>query len=250
MNVKKFAGSLTLTALLALPLTASADSFGVNTGTGVFVGANGIVRVIGAQVTSISDSILNAITSFGNIVLNWNVTATSTTKIIAAGSKNATLADIHVGDRIRFVGTTTSTSSPFAVTARKIVDMTTTLMHGLVVGTASDVNASAQTFTLTGRGHRTLMVQANASTTISQEHATTTFASIQNGDEVKVGGVLNADGSVLTATRIVIKHNDDRDEDNRGRGNRDDDDDDRGHRGEGRDFIRLFDHFRFGVERD
>ena len=47
--------------------------------------------------------------------------------------------------------------------------------------------------------------------------ATTTLASVQAGDEVKVSGTPNADGSVITATKVVVRT--DRDEDNnRGKG--------------------------------
>lgn len=128
-SIKKIMGSATLAALMLMPLAASADTIGAHAGTGVFIATNGIVRVIGAEVASISGNVVSAVTSLGGVLINWNVTATSTTKVIANGSASSTVADIHVGDKIGFVGTALSTSSPFFVTASKIRDITTSPVH-------------------------------------------------------------------------------------------------------------------------
>lgn len=214
MNViKKFVGTTTLAVLMCMPLAASADSIGLRSGTGVFVGENGVVHVMGAQISAISGNIISAFTSIGNIVMNWTVNASSDTKIFAGGSKTATVADFKIGDTIAFSGTT-STSSPLSVSAKKIVDITAAPFRGKVVGTVSNVNTAAQTFTLT-MGNRTVTVQANSATTIQIDGDASTFASIQNGDRVKIGGTLNAANTILTATSISVKEkreHDDKDE--------------------------------------
>lgn len=239
-NVKKILGTTTLTMLMLMPLSASADSAGFRSGTGIFVGENGIVRVIGAQVSSVSDNFINAFTTIGNIVMNWTVNASSTTKVRAGGMATSSMNLIHVGDTIAFSGTTTGTTSPFTVTARKIIDLTTLPFREHVTGTVSNVNATAQTFTVTS-GNRTLIVQANASTTVSVDGTASTFAAIQNGQKVKVKGSLNTANTVLTATTIVVKTQSNN-------GNNDHDDDDRSKRDEaGRMHGKLFSDLRLDI---
>ncbi len=123
-SITKLMGTATLIAFLALPLAASADSFGAHGGIGVFIGANGIVRVVGAQVASISGSVVNAVSTFGSIVLDWTINTSTSTKITARGSATSSVGAIHSGDTISFTGTAASTSSPLTVAARVIHDLT------------------------------------------------------------------------------------------------------------------------------
>ena len=72
-------------------------------------------------------------------------------------------------------------------------------------GKISSVNSANGSFVIT-KGDRSVTVQTNASTTIMVNGtATTTLASVQAGDEVKVSGTPNADGSVITATKVVVR---------------------------------------------
>ncbi len=136
-TLKKILGTTTLAVLVCMPIAASADSIGARGGTGVFVGENGVVHVLGAQVSAISGNVISAFTSIGNVVMNWTINASSDTKIAGGGSKSATVADLHVGDKIAFSGTN-STSSPLTISARKIVDITTTPPRTHKTDTMSD----------------------------------------------------------------------------------------------------------------
>lgn len=123
-SITKFMGTATLAAFMLLPLGASADSLGARGGVGVFVGQNGIVHVLGAQVASISGSVVNAVSTFGSVVLNWTVNTSNSTKIFVGGSATSSVSAIHTGDKISFTGNASSTSSPLTVTARVIHDIT------------------------------------------------------------------------------------------------------------------------------
>src|SRR3989338_7312882 len=213
-------GSAALTAAFVLmPFAASAATVNASSSTGVIISPNGIVRVIGADVTAVGSGFVSAATTIGNTILNWLVNISAATKVSGNGTVNASTTGISVGDRIAFKGALTSTSSsPLVVAATKIRDMTTILPFKHVMGgKISSVNSANGSFVIT-KGDRSVTVQTNASTTIMVNGtATTTLASVQAGDEVKVSGTPNADGSVITATKVVVRT--DRDEDNnRGKG--------------------------------
>src|SRR3989344_2474496 len=73
-RIQTVVGSAIVASLFAImPLAASADTLGVNGATGVVISPNGIVRVIGADVTAVSNGIVNAATTIGSTVINWIV---------------------------------------------------------------------------------------------------------------------------------------------------------------------------------
>lgn len=212
-------GSAALTAAFVLmPFAASAATLNASSTTGVIISPNGIVRVIGADVTAVSNGVVNAVTTLGNTILSWIVNISATTKVSGNGTANASTTGITIGDKVSFKGALTGTTSPFTVAASKIRDLTPLFPFRHVIGgKVSSVNSAGGSFVIK-KGDRSITVQTNASTTIMVNGtATTTLASVQAGDEVKVSGTPNADGSVITATKVVVRT--DRDEDNnRGKG--------------------------------
>lgn len=232
-RIQTVLGSAALTSLLMVaPLIASADTLNANASSGVAINQSGIVRVIGADVAAVSNNVVNAVTHFGNVVLNWVINVSASTSIAANGSKNATTTDIKVGDKVSFTGSITSSAgNVLTVAATKVRDLAGFPLRKVAEGTVSNVNTVGGTFTLTHKG-RTVMVQTNASTTIAVKGATTTtLASLAAGAKVNVAGTPNTDGSVITATRIIVQSPD---EHARQKDNDDDgDDNDRGNRGKG-----------------
>lgn len=216
-RIQTVLGSAALTSLLMVaPLIASADTLNANASSGVVISPSGIVRVIGADVAAVSNNVVNAVTHFGNVVLNWVINVSASTSIAANGSKNATTTDIKVGDKVNFTGSITSSAgNVLTVAATKIRDLTNFPLRHIAEGTVSNVNTVDGTFTLTHKG-RTAVVQTNASTTIAVKGATTTLASLAAGAKVNVAGASNAAGSVITASRIVVQTNnkDQKDNDN------------------------------------
>ncbi len=204
-------GSAALTAAFVLmPFAASAATLNASSTTGVIINPNGIVRVIGADVTAVSNGVVNAVTTLGNTILSWIVNISATTKVSGNGTANASTTGIAVGDKVSFRGTLTGTSSPFTVAASKVRDITKSLFpfKHVIGGKVSSVNSAGGSFVIK-KGDRSITVLTNASTTITfNGSATTTLASVQAGDEVKVSGTPNADGSVVTATNVVVREHD------------------------------------------
>ncbi len=227
-RIQTVLGSAALTSLLMVaPLIASAETLNANASSGAVINPSGIVRVISADVTAVSNSVVNAVTHFGNVVLNWVIDVSASTTIAANGSKNAAMTDIKVGDKVNFTGSFTSgAGNVLTVAATKVRDLTNFTLRKVAEGTVSNVNTANGTFTLT-HDKRTVTVQTNASTTIAVKGVATTLASLAAGAKVNVAGTPNADGSVITSTRIIVqssdehaqKEDDDNDGDNdQGRG--------------------------------
>ncbi len=216
-----FFGSLVLTAVLTVvPAAASARGIGgnANAQTHVSINENGIVNVIGAEVTSVSGAVINAATTLSNIVINWVVNISSTTKVSADDQTTAsTTAAINVGDKINFTGTLSNIGSTMTVAATKVRDLAGVVALHFKSFIVSSVNAANDSFTANA-GKHTLTVQGNASTTVTINGATSTIASLQSGDKVKVAGTPNADGSIITATSVVVGStaNNDKDSDDTG----------------------------------
>ncbi len=206
-RIQKVLSSVALASLLAAaPLFASAQPLSAHAGTGVFISQSGIVHVIGANVTSVGSGFVNAMTTLGNVVLNFIVNASADTKIGANGSAHASTTDIKVGDTVSFVGSLSSSpGSTLTVAAKKIRDITTFPALRLGAGTITSVNAGAGSFVMT-KGDRTITVQTTASTTIFVNGAASTLASFKVGDKVGVAGSGNADGTVITASKVVVRN--------------------------------------------
>jgi len=199
-----------------MPLAASADTLGASGATGVVISPSGIVRVIGADVTAVSNGIVNAATTIGNTVINWIVNISLATKIGANGSAHATTTDIKTGDKVSFAGTVSSSvGSSITVAASKIRDLTTFPKAHVTPGTITSIGSNGS-FTLS-HGDRTVTVNTTASTTIVVNGATSTFGSLETGEKVLVAGTANADGSVITASKIVVKDNSGKDGDDDGK---------------------------------
>ncbi|MCR4325368.1 MAG: DUF5666 domain-containing protein [Patescibacteria group bacterium] len=219
-RIQKVLGSVAVASLIAvMPFAASADTLSAKGSTGVVINPNGIVRVIGADVTSVGNSVLGAVTNLGDIVINWLINVSASTRIVANGSSDATTTDIKVGDKISFTGSLSSSAGNLlTVAATKVRDVTNFPFRHFGAGTISSVNEANGSFVLIVKDDRMVTVQTNASTTIRLNGATTTFGALTVGERVRIVGTLNADGSVITASDIVLK-------DSHGRNGRDDDDD-------------------------
>lgn len=90
---------------------------------GVVLGSNNTLRVMGAKVTSVSGSDINATAPFGNSSLNFVVKTDAQTKLNGKLLANASaLAALKAGDKISFAGTiSSSTSSSIIVDGDHVV---------------------------------------------------------------------------------------------------------------------------------
>lgn len=128
-------GVIAITALMSIaPLTASAST-SASSSANVWFSSQGIVHAIGATVTSVGANIVTAATTIGNTVLTWSLNVSNDTRLKVEGLNATSTSAIAVGDKIRFTGALTGTSSTpviFTVAATKIVDASSTVvrMHG------------------------------------------------------------------------------------------------------------------------
>jgi hypothetical protein len=84
----------------------------IENSVGVVLGPNGMLRVLGAKVTSVSGSDINATAAFGNSSMSFVVKTNADTKLNGkALSDSSVLSGLKAGDRISFAGTIASSSS-------------------------------------------------------------------------------------------------------------------------------------------
>lgn len=141
----------------------------------------------GVTVTSVSGSQLSLKTDDG-----WTRTIDATGATITKGGKSATIADINVGDEIRFQQTR-DTDGTYKITA---IDIELPHAEGTVTA------ASGSTITLKELDGTTATVNVTSSTTYQVAGKTNaTIADVTVGSMVMASGALNADGS-LTATTV------------------------------------------------
>ncbi len=143
-RIQKVLGSVAVASLMMIaPLAASADTLHASGSTGVVINPNGVVHVIGAEVTSVSNGVFNAVTTFGNVVMSWIVNVSASTKIAAGGSKDATTTDIKVGDKVSFTGSLASSAGNLlTVAATKVHDFTNFPLRHVDAQATSSVSIS------------------------------------------------------------------------------------------------------------
>lgn len=179
---------------------ASADS---GLGVSVDVGANGAALVRGAQVTAVSDTQVDAKTSWGSTVLNWVVKTDSETDYVGKNGKDMARGDIAVGDTISFRGSLDQAVSGLTIKAKVVKDWTKTEAKTKLTGTVASINASLNSFVVT-HGNSTTTVQTNSSTDFEVNGKDGSFADLFLNAKVKIQGMFNASSSVFTANEVEI----------------------------------------------
>ncbi len=206
-------------ALTFLPVIASANEGSkdmnrpiTNQRVEVAINASGNVLVRGAKVTGVSGSTLTVVTTAGASTLSWAVTTDSGTAFVTSGGSGSSLGQISVGDTVSFAGALTG--SGLSVKASAVKDWTLDANERSISGTVQSVNSAGTSIVLgngkdDGRGNdndNKALIQFSAGTAVVLNGVASTFASIQTGDKVKATGVMNADGTVLTATSVTVTH--------------------------------------------
>ncbi|MCR4281128.1 MAG: DUF5666 domain-containing protein [Candidatus Kaiserbacteria bacterium] len=215
-RIQTVLSSAAVAALMAVtPVFASADTLNANASNGVVINGSGIVHVVGANVTAVSSGVVNAVTTLGTSVINWIVNISASTKIAANGSAHASTTDISVGDKVSFTGTLSGLGSSVTVAASNVRSMITFPKLNGISGKITSVNTASSSFSLKA-GDRIVTVHTTASTTILIDGATSTIASLQTGDKVKVTGTVNARGTIITASKITVKSERENDGSNKG----------------------------------
>lgn len=237
--------------IMFMPLAVSAFDT-ATTSSSVRINHDGKVSIVNAEVTSVTGNLITAITRFKNTIVNWAFATNASTTINVV---NATPVpnDIVVGDRLNVTGMVTTTGSSLGLDAisiknfaRPLKEKTATSTHA-VTGKVVSVNITNGTFVMKTSKDTTVTVQTNASTTfkLAKSTTTSTLASLAQDAKVTVIGTANANGSILVATQIVAKLDDDKDKkDNKGSShglkNGWKEKEDRDNHGEHKGFLKLF----------
>ncbi len=202
-TLKTLFGSLIIAgAFIATPVATFAA--GATTTSSVRINGDGIVRVVNAEVTSISGALINAVTRFKNNVVAWTFTTNASTTIAVNNSITATsTAGINVGDRINVTGPLTALGSTISVTATKLRDITSTALFKVRTGTVQSINAGNGTFVLK-TGDKLMTIQTNASTTYALGTSTPAFSSLALNAKVAVAGIVNAENTIITASKVTF----------------------------------------------
>ncbi len=274
-NIKKVAGSVAL-SFLALALfganPASAETTGASSlflnahaslkadalirlesATGVVVNGSSDVRVMGAEVTSASDTEVRATAEFGNSTLNFIVKVDEDTKLNGkVDSQNSfDASDLEAGDKVSFAGRiTSSTSSSVSVDADHLVSrefVGNASNQTTLRGEIQSINDANNTMTVKV-GNRTVTVNTTSSTTFTLDGSASTFAALDEGDEVRISGDFSSSASVVSATSVSAT-SDDGDEDDDEDNDDEDEEDNNGNNGADKGekkgwFKRLFNWLR------
>jgi len=188
-------------ALLAVPATTFAVNLSAD--SSVNVNSDGIFHVVNAEVTSISGNLINAVTTFKNNVVNWTFATNASTTVAAKNNNTSLFSDIHIGDKLNVTGTLAALGSTISVNATKVRDMTASSSIRTKTGIVQSVNLTNGSFIIKSND-KTTTVQTNASTTIRTGTTTGTLAALALNSKVAVTGLMNADNTIMTATKVMI----------------------------------------------
>ncbi len=159
--------------------------------------STGDTAYFGAKVLSKSGTSLT-VKAEGKMV----TVATDGTVIIGRFDELETLADIHVGDKIRVRGTFTNDADT-AVTAQVIRDLTSNHMHKTVLGTLKAVTGE-KTFTFKIR-HKGVVsaILANNAKLIDRRERPISLGDLKAGDTIRITGVWDPQTKTFTqVTRL------------------------------------------------
>lgn len=171
--------------------------------------ADGKTLVRGAKVTSVSGADINATLALGGATLNVTIHTDGSTKFYNRAGKTELISDIAVGDILTAGGT--ASGNGLTLNAAAIKDFTGAVENISVSGKIDSINLSALSFFLdksrSGNGDdKKIEVKTTGGTAFTINGVASAFASLLQGDKVKVDGSLNAEGTILTATAVSATH--------------------------------------------
>ena len=170
------------------------------------INGNGNVALSGT-VSAVSGNTISVSSWLGT----WQVFAANATMVPA----NSTLADVKVGDAVKVSGTL---GTGMSINATVIKDKS--VEKRAFVGTISNVNTTAGTFTLATEKSGNVTVATNGNTQISINGVASVFTNLTNGMKASVKGSFNAVTNVVTADSVkvpavkIVNDNNDDDNDN------------------------------------
>jgi hypothetical protein len=171
--------------------------------------ADGKALIRGAKVTGVSGADITATVALGSATLTMTLHTDSATKFYNRAGKTELISDIAVGDTVTAGGT--MTGNGLTMNAAAVKDFTGAVENISVSGKIDSINLSALSFFLdkskSGNGDdKKIEVKTTGGTAFTINGVASAFASLLQGDKVKVDGSLNAEGTILTATAVSATH--------------------------------------------
>lgn len=201
---KTLLGSLTLaSALFVIPMLTQAADASIN------INHDGKVTLPQVEVTSVVGNVVNAVVRIRNATTSVAITTTASTSIDTKTTFHGTLSDIKVGDRLNISGLFTGIGTSLNITAQKIRNLTSFISFRVKSGTIKSINTANNSFVLKMVNGKLMTVNYNASTTINIGNlgngSSTLAGALALNSKVEVRGLVSTDGSVLNASKIIVK---------------------------------------------
>lgn len=209
-SMKSLFGKLAIAgAFMAIPVSTYA--LDTTTNASVDINRDGIIRVMGAEVTSISGSVINAVANFKNTLINLAFTTNASTTLNTSvnGTATTSLAGLSAGDKINVAGTLGSLGSIIGINATNVREVgsttkaTSTVKTGVKVGTVQSVNTQNGTFVLKS-DDKLITVQTTSGTQFMMGTTTLSLATLPVNTKILVTGTMTS-STTMTATHIVAK---------------------------------------------
>lgn len=204
--IKTLLGTVTIaSAMFLLPVATFAES----SSSSVRINQSGDIHLSGVEVTSISGNIITSVMKFLNASTTVIVTTNASTSVEASPfTKNESLANIKVGDILNISGFFTGFSNTLTLTAKKIHDVTALASFRSKSGIVQSVNVSGNSFVIKTSNNTLVTIQNNASTTffLGKKATSTLMTAITVNAKVEVRGLVNSDGTILTASKVTVKN--------------------------------------------
>ncbi len=210
--MKKFKNLIGVFTVLALGLPALALANGdvahrLGSTLEVHIADNGDVVVRGAEVTSVSDSLITARADFGATELVWRVDLDNNTKFVGKNGGTIDKDNIAVGHLISFSGDLQSGTS-LTVDAEVVKDWSLNApLKTTVNGVIDNLNVSDEEFELDTLRFGEINVDADNAVIRDEDGDTISLSDLADDKQVKVVGVYNSATRVIVAESVSILSN-------------------------------------------
>lgn len=205
-TLKAFIGTFALASALSLAPSAAFAKM-------VSMDANGNIFLSNVQVTAVTGNTISGFLNFKNTQAPVTVVTDASTTVQTGNGTANTNASIKIGDMLSISGFITGINNSITLTANKIRNTSSYISLRIKSGTVQSINTTNGSFVLvtndSKKNPKTVTVVTNANTAfyVDNNRATSTLAStVTLNAKLHVQGTMNADGTVLTASKVTLKN--------------------------------------------
>ena len=199
-SVFRYSAAFLIGATVGVVYFLSALPTHADTLPSVWISGNGSISVKGAQVVSVHNDEITAVSTWGSAKMVWNILPTSATHFSPERSLGALSTDIHVGDAIGFLGQLDQKSGAYTVYPSTIRNET--VMHDSMALDGIIIDAGADGLVVqTAAGTSTIRVSTG--TIMTKDGNKADLSDMILGQTIKAFGTMNDRDRILVASRIV-----------------------------------------------